>query len=756
MQTALISSIRSRFSEISLGELANEVDLTSLGVLNTLAETCGKECDTEPILSAAMHAITAISTRIILQDSADPELERSLLIETVVSLSSLEADRLESVRELIQRIESHARMYIPDLVPFLAGASSTSDESPAEAAEEAFPAEAMGITARDLAAKVIDPDRIVLTSSEDAVVYNEFVSESREHLDSIEDGILKLEHDAQNIEIINRLFRCFHSIKGAAGFLGLCTTNALCHDLENLLDRARKQTLVIDRVTADIILSATDIQKKLLDNIKVIIDDASNGSHECPPMDILPIKTSIQALLTREPAAAIKTVTDEQPDVSRLGGKLIEAGVIDQATLAKALMEQKRPLGKILVDMGAATPEMVEEVSKTVAGGRKQADFIKVDTKKLDEMLAQVGELVTSQTIVGTDPLLRQLGNEKFARNVNNLMKITRSLQDMVMGLRMLPLRQTFQRMFRLVRDTAAKTGKEVNLVLSGEDTEIDKTLIDEIHDPLVHLMRNAVDHGVETPDVRVQRGKPATGQIQLSAYHYGGNVVIELRDDGAGLDSARLLAKARQLGMASPDREYTEQEIFEFILAPGFSTKDAATEISGRGVGMDVVRRNIDAVGGRLEIRSALGKGTTFTVRLPITMAIVDGMIVEAAGQKFVIPTLSIEESIQAQPDMFCDVSGRGRVIMLRDEVIKIASLSALLGMRSANPDSSLVLIVTSEDRKVGIMVDRIIGQQQVVIKSMGESLKGIHGLAGGCILGDGRVALILDIAGLLEQPRN
>lgn len=750
-----LDELREAFSSVSVGQITDDSDLTVLGDISTLAEKFLEYSGLPYEINVILQTLTLLSSRIILNDANDDEMERSLLIESVVGLTMLEGKDLSeaavSLDELVGRINAYAQEHVPELASAF---PSHSKENP----EESFSIEMMGISEKDIPESSIDPDQVIITSDEDRVVYEEFTSESFEHMDTIEESILKLEHDPENIEIINRTFRCFHSIKGAAGFLGLCTTNLLCHDLENLLDRARKQTLVIDRITADIILSSCDLLKKLLQNIRDQLKAPDPAAFQpAQAVDIRPAKAAIKKLLTRDPIPQKGVLGDEGPDVTRLGGKLVEAGIISTDVLSRALMEQKRPLGKILVDMGEASPELVEEVSRTLPTQKRQTDSIKVDTKKLDEMLAQVGELVISQAIVSTDPFLQRSGSEGISRNISNLMKITRSLQDMVMGLRMLPLRQTFQRMFRLVRDTASKTGKEVTLTLNGEDTEIDKTLIDEITDPLVHLMRNAVDHGIEMPDERRAKGKPPEGDVRLMAYHHGGNVVIELRDDGAGLSRERILKKAIAIGLASPDREYTDNEVFDFILAPGFSTRDKATDISGRGVGMDVVRRNIEGVGGRLEIRSVEGHGSTFIIRLPITMAIVDGMIIRVGEEKYVIPTLSIEESIQPRQDMFCNVSGKGRVIMLRDEVIKVARLNELLREEkySRKDTANLILIVSTEDQKLGLIVDEILGQQQVVIKSMGDSLRGLQGVAGGCILGDGRVALILDIASLFERAQ-
>jgi len=373
-----------------------------------------------------------------------------------------------------------------------------------------------------------------------------------------------------------------------------------------------------------------------------------------------------------------------------------------------------------------------------------------VDTAKLDMLVDAVGELVIAQAMVGLHPKIHE--DDKLLRSVSQVNKIVRDVQETAMAMRMVPIGQTFQKMRRVVRDVARKAGKLVDLVLSGEDTELDKNVIQQISDPLVHLVRNAIDHGIETPDVRRQLGKPETGQVHLHAAHEGDSIVIEIRDDGRGLDRDRILAKGLEKGLIRPDEALTDQQLFALILQPGFSTAEKVTDISGRGVGMDVVRRNVEQLRGKIEIQSAKGAGTTITIRLPLTLAIIDGMLVRVGRERMIIPTILIERSLRPTAQQIVSVQGRGQMLQVRGELCPLVQLAALLDYGPpVDPCENLVVIVQTEGRKVALVVSELIGQQQVVIKSLSGQLKGLQGISGAAILGDGRVGLILEPGGVL-----
>ncbi len=396
------------------------------------------------------------------------------------------------------------------------------------------------------------------------------------------------------------------------------------------------------------------------------------------------------------------------------------------------------------------------------AGGAAVTTSIRVETGKIDGLINMVGELVITQSMLG---LLGELIEDKQAVTPQDIEKLrdglmqlernTRELQENVMQVRMMPISFTFSRFPRLVRDLSSKLGKKIDLKLVGETTEVDKTVIEKIGDPLVHLVRNSLDHGIEEPDVRAAAGKTETGTIELNAYHQGGNIVIEIKDDGGGMDKEVLLGKAIDKGLVSEDDVLSDKQIYELIFMPGFSTAAVVSDVSGRGVGMDVVRRNIQELGGGVEIDSGLGVGTTITIRLPLTLAILDGQTVTVGHENYIIPIISIIESIQVKPEMVNRVGGQGETFKLRDEYIPIIKLHEVFGNAQhdeINLSEGLLVIVEADGEHVGLFVDDLLGQQQVVIKSLESNYKKIEGFSGATILGDGSVALILDMPGILS----
>ncbi len=384
-----------------------------------------------------------------------------------------------------------------------------------------------------------------------------------------------------------------------------------------------------------------------------------------------------------------------------------------------------------------------------------ESTSIRVGINKVDAVINLVGELVITQSMLST------LGKDFNMKKINKLLEgldqlelNTRELQEQVMRMRMMPISFAFQRFPRLVHDLSQKMGKKIELKMSGEQTELDKTVIEKIGDPLVHLVRNSLDHGIESPQQRKEAGKPETGILSLHAYHQGGNIVIEVADDGAGLNAEKILAKAIQQGIVQEDVQLEEEQIYELIMLPGFSTAEKVSDVSGRGVGMDVVVRNIQSLGGSLEVTSEAGKGSKFIIRLPLTLAILDGQTVAVGDEDYIVPLISIIESIQVTGDMFHTVAGKGETFRLRDEHLPIIRLHEIFG---GNPNTTeltegLLVVVEGEGRKVGLFVDDLKGQQQVVIKSLEANYKKVDGISGATILGDGSVALILDIPGLIR----
>lgn len=407
------------------------------------------------------------------------------------------------------------------------------------------------------------------------------------------------------------------------------------------------------------------------------------------------------------------------------------------------------------VEQPESTP--VPSAKPTETKKAPTSSSIRVGIDKIDDLINMVGELVITQSmlsLLGEEFSLGKL--EKLQDGLGQLERHTRDLQESVMLIRMLPISFSFSRFPRLVRDLSANLGKKIELVMSGENTEIDKTLIEKIGDPLVHLVRNSIDHGIEMPDERVAAGKKESGTINLNAYHKGGNIVIEIIDDGKGIDADVLIKKAVEKGMITEGTKLNEKQIFDLIFQPGFSTAKEITDVSGRGVGMDVVRRNIQSLGGSVDIMSAKGKGSTITIRLPLTLAILDGQTVVVGEENYIVPLVSIIESIQVTSEMINRVAGRGETFKLRDEYIPILRLSNAFNIENSsaeNLEDGLMVVVEADGKHCGLFVDDLLGQQQVVIKSLEQNYQRVDGVSGATILGNGSVALILDVPGLIRM---
>lgn len=380
---------------------------------------------------------------------------------------------------------------------------------------------------------------------------------------------------------------------------------------------------------------------------------------------------------------------------------------------------------------------------------------IRVSIEKIDELLNTVGELVITQSMLG------QLGTrlegstaDELRSGLAQLERNVRELQESVMRVRMLPISFVFSRFPRMVRDLSNRLNKEIELKMTGEHTELDKTVLEKIGDPLIHLVRNSVDHGIEKPDVRIKAGKPAVGTVHLDAYHKGGNITIEVKDDGGGMNKDKILAKARERGLVGANDLLTDEQIYDLIFTPGFSTADVTTDVSGRGVGMDVVRRNVKELGGSIEVKTELGKGSRFVITLPLTLAIVDGQSVAVGSETYIVPLTAIIESMQLKPSMVNLVAGRGEVFRFRDEYLPVIRLHHMFGVRPRTTEltEGLLMVVEGEGRRVGLFVDDLLGQQQVVIKSLETNYRRVEGVSGATILGDGSVALILDVPGIIR----
>ncbi|MGB3270832.1 MAG: chemotaxis protein CheA, partial [Rhodanobacter sp.] len=399
----------------------------------------------------------------------------------------------------------------------------------------------------------------------------------------------------------------------------------------------------------------------------------------------------------------------------------------------------------------AGAPRAVRETAVASSEGSS----IRVGIDKVDALINMMGELVITQSMlsdIGEHFHISQL--ERLREGLLQLERNTRELQESVMRIRMLPIGSVFNRFPRLVRDLERKLGKQVRLELHGEHTELDKTVLEKIGDPLVHLVRNAIDHGLESPEKRRAAGKPETGTLRLDAYHEGGNIVVQISDDGAGLNRAAIVAKAEQRGLIRPGQELDDAEVAELIFQPGFSTAAQATDLSGRGVGMDVVRRNVRDLGGSVGVRSQSGKGSVFTIALPLTLAIIDGLVTAVGEERYIVPLISIVESLRLRPETVRRIAGGGEVFQFRNEYLPIMRLHRAFGCSAAvtEIERGIVVVVEEEGRRVGLLVDDLLGQQQAVVKSLEAHYQRVQGISGATILSDGSVALIVDVSGVVR----
>ena len=611
-----------------------------------------------------------------------------------------------------------------------------------------------------------------------------FFDESDEHLQDMEQLLMTLDVDAPDPEELNSIFRAAHSIKGGSGIFGFDALMNLTHVMENLLDKARNQEIQVTSDIVDIFLQTLDVLKDTLTaykeqtelpqeqidaSIKVLEETLANasgqvvaGAHDSPEQNAEDETNEIEGFgfFDEEETEAQVQSENSADDIEGFG--LFD----DEATPNKATSdaEKKRDTSKVDEGFGFFEPEnlpvktestqpaapkqpIVKPVKTQPKAAAKEAASIRVDTTKIDAMVNLVGELVITQSMLSNvgQEVEGQVG-ERLQLAIDELQRNTREIQESVMSMRMLPVNMTFNRFPRVVRDLSSKLGKKVDLVIQGGNTEIDKSLIEKLVDPLTHLVRNSIDHGIESPEKRLEAGKSENGTVILSAEQKGSSIIIGIIDDGAGLNKARILEKATQNGLAvTPDMP--DSEIWQLIFQAGFSTAAEVTDVSGRGVGMDVVRRNIESIGGRIEIESSQGEGSAFYIHLPLTLAIVDGMCVSVGDQIFVIPLLNVIESFQPTASQVKTL-GNDKVLWIRDQYWPLVSLTQLMQVDDgiSEPTKGIVVLLESSKKRYGVLVDSLVGQQQVVIKSLEQHYKKVAGIAGATIMGDGKVAMILD----------
>jgi two-component system chemotaxis sensor kinase CheA len=691
-----------------------------------------------------------------------------------------------------------------------------------------------------------------------------FREEAYDLLGELEATLLELEQSPQDLDVVNRVFRALHTIKGSGSMFGFEAVAAFTHEVETVFDMVRNEELAVTTDLLNLVFRARDYIQKMLDADggevdpalrQEILDGLSCVSQAgaaapepaapppasaaeaaapepapeqapCPATpegeggllhlrirlphpeggvrpDLTPVVEELARLgvcgdLAEEPAAEglawsldLRTAASEEnirdifffsehpleleivaegrepvppaappaeePELRKLGEILVDDGVIGRDDLAEALSMQK-PIGQILVETGKARRDEVEKAAAKQARGREPqagkgpaepSSSIRVAAEKLDNLVDLVGELVIVQAqisqVVGErgDPTLTALSEE--------LERLSDALRDSTLGIRMLPIGTTFSKFRRLVRDLSAEFGKDITLATQGAETELDKTVIERLGDPLMHLLRNSIDHGIEPPQERLAAGKPAQGTILLEAEHSGGEVLIRITDDGRGMDPEAIRAKAVEKGLIAADADLSEKELFKLIFEPGFSTAKKLTSVSGRGVGMDVVKRAIDSLRGSVEIRSEKGRGSTITVRLPLTLAIIDGLQVCAGGDFFVIPLSLVEECVEHVRQDATE-AGNQRILYLRGEIVPYVPLREWFGIEGDPPAIEQIVITRVEGSRVGIVVDSVIGEHQTVIKTLGRVYKDVEGISGATIKGDGSIALIIDVPRLVR----
>lgn len=581
---------------------------------------------------------------------------------------------------------------------------------------------------------------------QDESLTRDFIAEGLEYIEEIEINILNLENEPENKDYINAIFRPFHSIKGVASFLDLEKIRSLAHNLESLLDKTRNGEISVTPSLIDVVLDGADMLKTLIGQLKDVLE---GKTAEAADLDIPSLTTRIHR---------IEQGFDTEAGNKKIGDILVDDGIISKEKLEQTLKTNAaspdKKIGQALIEEGVVKPKQVSQALRKQVEQVTDLTTIRVDTNKLDDLIDMVGELVITQSMISQDLKNQVNADKRLTRDISQFFRITSALQRVSTSLRMIPIKQTFQRMSRLVRDLAKNAGKNVSVELVGEDTEIDRNMVDEIYNPLVHMIRNSVDHGLETTADRIKAGKTEKGMITLKAYHRGGNIVIEIADDGKGLDKQKIINKAIKSGVIQSDENLSDQEIFKLIFMPGLSTAEKVTDVSGRGVGMDVVKRAVEKLRGKIEIESTLGEGTTFITRFPLTLAIIDGMIVKVGTESYILPTISIRQALRPTRESYTRVVGRGEMINAMGQLMPLIRMYDLFDIEPEHkePWDAIVVVVDSESGSRCLMVDKIIGKAEVVVKGLGEGLKNIKGLAGGAILGNGRIGLIIDTEGLFE----
>ncbi len=630
-------------------------------------------------------------------------------------------------------------------------------------------------------------------------IMEDFLVEAFELIEQIDQDLVELENNPEDLELLNRIFRVAHTVKGSSSFLNFDVLTKLTHHMEDVLNKARKGELKIEPKIMDVVLESIDMMKELLEAIR------DNGNDTDIGMDIEDICTRLDAISKGEDLEEVAVESKEEPkvevqesqeeqkndaqeeeiDYSSLSDDEVEAE-IERLLKERKEEDKKRKESKKKQNSGEkkvepkaeSKPEPKKEVKKAPAPKKvakkapvkKQAtstieQTIRVEVKRLDHLMNLIGELVLGKNrlLKIYDDVEERYEGEKFLEELNQVVSsvslVTTDLQIAVMKTRMLPVAKVFNKFPRMVRDLSRELGKSIELKITGEETELDKSIVEEIGDPLVHIIRNSCDHGIEDGESRLLKGKMETGTIELKAYHEGNNIVIEIVDDGKGLDPDMLRHKSLEKGIIT-EREadtMSDKEAYNLIFKPGFSTAATVTNVSGRGVGMDVVKTNIEKLNGIIDVDSNIDKGTIIKLKIPLTLAIIQALLVGVQEEFYAVPLASVLETVRIPLEEIYTIEGKN-VLRLRDEVLSLVRLSDIFGVDRVfdNSEHAYVVVIGLAESKLGVIVDTLVGQEEIVIKSMGDYLKGIDGIAGATIRGDGRVTLIVDVAALMDLAKN
>ncbi|MCV3431573.1 response regulator [Campylobacter lari] len=612
-------------------------------------------------------------------------------------------------------------------------------------------------------------------------ILEDFLVEAFELVEQIDHDLVELEANPEDLELLNRIFRVAHTVKGSSSFLNFDVLTKLTHHMEDVLNKARHNELKITPEVMDVVLESIDMMKTLLNSIR------DNGNDTAIGLDIAPICARLTAISEGESLESVAPAKTEEPkeevkeepkaeepevDVNKLSDDEVEAEIERLLKVRKAEDQARRAEKKKTQEANPASSKPAAQAQNATAekkfpaagGGSSGANMdqtIRVEVKRLDHLMNLIGELVLGKNrlLKIYDDVEERYDGEKFLEELNQVVSqlsiVTTDIQLAVMKTRMQPIAKVFNKFPRVVRDLGRELGKQMELEISGEETELDKSIVEEIGDPIMHMIRNSCDHGIEDPATRVANGKPEKGTVNLKAYNEGNHIVVEIADDGKGLDADVLKAKAMEKNLIT-EREadqMSDKEAFALIFKPGFSTAKKITNVSGRGVGMDVVKTNIEKLNGVIEIDSELGKGTVMKLKIPLTLAIIQSLLVGTQEEFYAIPLASVLETVRVPIDDIYTIEGKN-VLRLRDEVLSLVRLSDVFGVKQVleNTDQTYVVVIGVAESKLGIIVDTLVGQEEIVIKSMGEYLQNIQGIAGATIRGDGRVTLIIDVAAMMD----